>query len=266
MLAGITLTAASQIPSPGFEDWNDLSGILKPDGWQTGAMEESLNVIPSDDAYEGNLSAELLVVYDPVMTSNMSGYMFADGNFPVSERYTALNGYIKGNIIGNDTFSVNVSMWKNGDMIGFGRFKTLDSHNNWTAFSVNITYDSGETPDEGFIAIQLGPIFGGNTGSYYRVDKLELSMTPASIKDDIKETFSIFPNPANNRLQIRFTGRCDVDLVRIIDLTGKTVMEYNTAMQQEIILSAGTLPEGFYFLQTMKENRVTGTEKLIIKH
>ena len=266
MLAGVTLTAVSQIPSPGFEDWNDLSGILKPDGWQTGAMEECLNVIPSDDAYEGNLSAELLVLYDPVMTSNMSGYMFADGNFPVSERYTALNGYIKGNIIGNDTFSVNVSMWKNGDMIGFGRFKTLESHDNWTAFSVNITYDSGETPDEGFIAMQLGSIFGGNTGSFYRVDKLELSMTPSGINDESTVNFKFFPNPANKRLHLTFTATSGVTLVRIIDLTGKTVMEYKTSMQQEVILPTENLSEGLYFLQTFEENRVTSSKKLIIKH
>ncbi len=257
----------AQIPNESFENWTNNSGILEADGWQISSLEGAVNVIRSDDSYDGAYSVEMLVVFDTVMGMTSSGFMFTLGNFPVSQRYQSLQGYIKGNVVGSDTLKVDVSLWHQGTMIGYAFFRTLQNHAGWTAFSVGINYITSDTPDAAFIAMQIGQGFGGNLGSWYRVDKLEFSDQPSGTADPVRLSFVAGPNPASGRISIQRAsagGTADFLLVdsrgRVVRLTGP-VPDGGTAF-----IDTGGLPDGIYLLRETRSGQAAGSQKIIIHH
>ncbi len=262
-----TVPAFSQIPNSGFEAWSDQGGILKPDGWEISSAESCLNVIRSDDPYEGSYSVELSVLFDPIMASNMSGFMFTDGNFPVNQKYSSLSGYFKGTIIGSDTLKIYVGMWHEGEMVGYGQLKTLDNHTGWTSFTVSIGYQSNQTPSEGFISIQLGPVWGGNIGSFYRIDKLQFSNQPTGISELPGNRLTLYPNPASCILHVTDNSGSGLSFIRIVNLQGSTIHEAIMEPGQVVMkINTGSIPDGLYFVQKIQGNQVVSAEKVIIRH
>ncbi len=267
LLAVFSARAFPQVPNAGFEDWSYQNAILTPDGWQTSCDEGCLNAVRSDDSYEGSSSLELLVVYDAIMGSNMSGFAFTDGNFPVGERYESFSAYIKGNIIGNDTLKIMVSMWLAGEMIGYGQFRTLQNHSGWTKVTVDITYANNDTPDEAFVSLQLGPVFGGNLGSQYLLDWLEFSDQPSSAGDLQTSITRIYPNPVADLLTIETDEERAGGLIRLINRYGQAV--YQCAVpsgKSSLSIDVQNLPAGLYLLQECADDQVIRSEKLIIRH
>ncbi len=120
----------ADIPNPSFENWEiNEDGGLKPVGWISPNSAETSTVLQSEDSCNGTYAAELTVVWDPIMESNMSGYLFADGNFPVNQRYTTLTGYMKGNLEGTDSLTIAIGMYKEGEPLGAG-ILTVSQNNN----------------------------------------------------------------------------------------------------------------------------------------
>ncbi|MBE0663285.1 MAG: T9SS type A sorting domain-containing protein [Bacteroidales bacterium] len=265
-IAILAIPALSQVPNSSFEDWTLNLGILAPDGWTISSDEDYPNVLRSNESYNGDYSVELKVVYDPGMEMNTAGFMFTDGNFPVNERFQSLTGYIKGNIIGLDSLKINVSMWLDGEMIGFGLLRSLQSHTNWTQFILDIVYATSDTPNEAFIAMQLGQFIGGNIGSYYLIDKLEFSDETSGSRDPSNQ-IKVYPNPASDLLyfeNLNIKGSATISLINIMGcLVYKRQFGDN---QQSGIIDVSGLSEGVYFIQEMRENQVTGYKKLIVKH
>ncbi len=164
----------ADIPNPSFENWEiNEDGGLKPVGWITPNSAETCNVLQSEDSYSGTYAAELTVVWDPIMESNMSGYLFADGNFPVNQRYTTLTGYMKGHLEGTDSLTIAVGMFKEGEPLGAGILTVSQNNDEWTKFTVNISYYLEGVPDEGFISFYVGNVMGGFIGTSYLIDNLE---------------------------------------------------------------------------------------------
>jgi len=83
--------------------------------------------------------------------------------------------------------------------------------------------------------------------------------------DEIKEVdFSIYPNPAKDKLTIEFSAE-GVYSVKIIDLMGRTIVA-NKSITSGIILSLDKLTSGNYFVVISDESsNLKGTQKLIIK-
>ncbi|HPO61840.1 MAG TPA: YCF48-related protein [Candidatus Kapabacteria bacterium] len=164
----------ADIPNPSFENWEiNEDGGLKPVGWITPNSAEISTVLQSEDSYSGTYAAELTVVWDAIMESNMSGYLFADGNFPVNQRYTTLTGYMKGHLEGTDSLKIAVGMFKESEPLGGGTLTVSQNNEEWTKFTVNIIYYLEGVPDEGFISFYVGNVMGGFIGTSYLIDNLE---------------------------------------------------------------------------------------------
>ena len=72
-----------------------------------------------------------------------------------------------------------------------------------------------------------------------------------------KETIVIYPNPANNQLNIRIPNALETQSIKIIDMLGKTLLTKNRSIENHTILDITNLNTGVYFIEiSINETRV----------
>lgn len=130
-------------------------------------------------------------------------------------------------------------------------------------FDYNSTGVANEHPLR--VQIDLNKIYllaGSDTNTML----LKLSTDYAShINENKFDSFLIFPNPADDKLNIHFSNysNAQLDLVVFKDLLGKTVLSREIdATTQEFSLN---LKSGVYFVSFLSKNQVLFVKKLIIK-
>ncbi len=88
-------------------------------------------------------------------------------------------------------------------------------------------------------------------------------------ENNLLTNFTLMPNPAHQQLKITYNSLINSDLnIKVIDLMGKVWIaktESNSQSQQEITIATDLLPNGIYFLQIQKNNKVFA-QKFIIQH
>lgn len=215
----VSTTAIPQnVPNGDLETWEvNNSGGFEPVSWESLNADDFTNVFQID-GYSGQHAANLSVEWDNSLEMYIAPMFSTDGNFSISERFTALEFYLKGTIQGNDYFSVSIGMYKQGVLIGFGLHQLTQTFDDWTKVTAAITYDNTtEVPDECFIGIHIYPVMGATFGTYYMIDDLELTMgsgpiTPALVSAVTNTEGNIFEltfntpmaNPAGTQNQ--FSG------------------------------------------------------------
>ena len=84
---------------------------------------------------------------------------------------------------------------------------------------------------------------------------------PESIDQAEEGTISLYPNPANNVLNIALQGS-EVNEAVVIDIYGKTVAR-TTVSEGNNTLNISALPAGMYFVQLRADNTVKATQKIV---
>ena len=84
---------------------------------------------------------------------------------------------------------------------------------------------------------------------------------PVAINGAEDGTFSLYPNPANNVLNIALQGT-EVNEVVVIDIYGKTVAR-TTVANGNNTLDISALPAGMYFVQLRADSNVKATQKIV---
>jgi hypothetical protein len=74
-------------------------------------------------------------------------------------------------------------------------------------------------------------------------------------------TFSVFPQPANEQIEV--ISNEQIDSYKIFDLNGQVLTEEYYFKNK--IISVANLPKGIYLLQLLNSNQFTTTKKLIIE-
>ncbi|CAN5884199.1 hypothetical protein BH11BAC7_BH11BAC7_06950 [soil metagenome] len=67
----------------------------------------------------------------------------------------------------------------------------------------------------------------------------------------VNGAFSVSPNPTNDLLLITFASGTAVDQIKLMDVTGRVVLEQSTNGQMQITLPMKALPSGIYLLRTV---------------
>ncbi|MBN1340535.1 MAG: T9SS type A sorting domain-containing protein [Bacteroidales bacterium] len=238
LLTGIVLSPAwsQNVPNGDLEDWeiNGLGGT-EPVGWVT-LNDDSFTNVFQVPGHSGQHAAKLSVEWDPIGEMFVGAMFFADGNFGISERFTAFEFYIQGNTAGDDYLSVSVGMWKQNNLLGFGNHDYVINNAGWTKIVLPIEYTSSDIPEECFIGMQVGGIEGVTSGTFYIIDELTLTMNtgPSGITDQSMITvgdMQIYPNPFPGKGSLVIHAPEETGgKIEIIDLQGqilKTVFSGN---------------------------------------
>jgi hypothetical protein len=86
----------------------------------------------------------------------------------------------------------------------------------------------------------------------------ECCITPPGINDVEVNSFSIYPNPATNSVNINM----DFDAVEISSVLGQTVSSIKNSKGNSIDID---LESGLYFITVYNKGNIIGTRRLIIK-
>jgi len=108
-----------------------------------------------------------------------------------------------------------------------------------------------------FYCLQYSQFWDAGSFSSFTQDSCSI----LSIEDSIIESFSIYPNPANNIITIT-SQHNEKAQIQIHDVLGKKVFEQQTKLNEDLNIS--NLKSGIYILSVSIDNKTT-SKKLIIK-
>jgi hypothetical protein len=278
-----TTHAFGQIPNSGFESWTNMGNYINPEGWwTTNDSIESGSFYPatrSTDHYPasvGNYSIRLenniallpgWGAFGLTWTGDFKGSNFPV--FPLNGHPTSLYGYYKFAPQNNDTMEIHIRIYKNGVDISGGSYKTAAAATEWTAFSM--TFNEYADADSARIFMSTcydndAPVPHGNSVLY--IDNISFdSLIIAGIPEvDVKNTVSVYPNPASDLLTIHFS----VHIAKQIDLSimnacGQTI--YSQKITANMSISPHDIsqfPAGIYFVRVAIEKQNIYNQKIII--
>lgn len=152
------------------------------------------------------------------------------------------------------------------------------SYNTSTTFGSNGKETVGSiacTADDGFILCGttngfrnlLDDIFLIKTGNDGQANVTEkVLVTDVAETADNRSNLIIYPNPADNRVLMHFSGPIQNATISITDIAGKTLKQETVqSIQNELALQLGDLSNGIYLI-TIRTDKSLFSRPLIVKH
>ena len=253
-LCGITMATFGQIPNAGFESWT----AGDPDNWATSNAPPAglVNITQTTDIHTGSYAVRGDVIdffgtpMGPVIQSGPGATGFA-----ISEQYHSLELYYKFTGVGGDKFSVNVELYKTGNIIAQGAAALPATVTTYTHLTVPLNYLTGDVPDLAIIQISItGPVTGNDvhTGSVMFVDDLLFSFSTGIENISGPDvTTKCYPNPASDFVNIPLQEDVSGNIVlSVFDTFGKEVKRITGQPQQSgmgiLQFSVEDLSSGLY--------------------
>lgn len=255
--------AFSQIPNPGFENWDSFPGFIEPSEWQTAnafATGTFYPVTRSTDVYpagSGNYSIRiennpsLLPGYEAYGYA-MTGYLQYPGPvFPIQGHPTSLKGYYKFIPDAGDTMVMGIILYKTHIQVAFGKDTTTTPVPSWTPFEIPIPdyadADSAIIMFATYYSIKTNGKPHGNSVLY--LDNLSFDTTGSTnIFREETDPFIIYPNPVKNVLFFQGNLNTGHTIINIFNKLGESVL-VKTLGQFDNSLDISMLKPGIYILE-----------------
>ncbi len=281
VFALVSFTVNSQmIPNNGFETWaiTPPAPFESAEGWAGGP-----SISKSTNAHSGSFALQLqtAVFTNPNNgeTDTISGNAFTGTpgmgpgmpgtpGFAFTNRPDSLTGWYTYSTSGNDANEVRVilSRW---DAITLQREEIANTvfscnpNDIYTRFSFPIQYNSINTPDTAAIEIRSSnsPMEAVILGSIMLVDDLEFTSADQTgfSHISISQSFRIFPNPANDFLNISSKNN---EIIKIINALGQTIELTQLNANSITKISTSNYSNGIYFII----NDGNFSSKFIVNH
>ena len=133
----------------------------------------------------------------------------------------------------------------------------------WTQYSYTITGLTGIVPCK--IGFRYFVTNGGPDGlnsNIIGLDTFSVDRAVASAQSFFATNFSIYPNPANNFLNLSVKNGLSVNEITMVDINGRTVKTINNAFDSEMEINVSDLTTGVYML-TIKTDEGVATSKFV---
>jgi hypothetical protein len=272
------MQAFSQVPNGEMEDWQNKTignvTVKSPVGWSTSneymlSNNKPANAFQELGSFTGTYAIKLMNTPNP---DNVPAYMYTyskRNNFEYTDKFkvngkpSALQLKYMYDYVLQDTFDVNINLYKNGEYVGYGYNSVTGKNNNYKNLIVQIAYtDHDVMPDSASIYINAGSSAALKVGTYLIVDKIELLTTTTGIRENENDKASavVFPNPSNSFVSIQVKDDEARDAY-MVDITGKVVMHITNPDEQ---IYVGGLPKGIYFIQINTIKGKKATNKFIL--
>jgi hypothetical protein len=246
-------TNAQSIPNGDFENWTSAGGADVLTNWQI--SEPGLNCTPLSAAQTTSSQNASYAIF--LEAGNCAG---AGGNihegyaisdlFAISVAPMYLHGYYKATRANSNPAKIKVFLNKNGIQIASADWLITTSQNEYIAFAIPITYTQNEVPDQAQIQIFSDEIGLSTLGNQLWVDHLSFSSSATGItdNDNVSTNISVYPNPADNMIQVN--GNSDLIGMNYIltDISGRQVLSGQLRNENNVI-ALGELSSGIYFVR-----------------
>ena len=161
------------------------------------------------------------------------------------------------------------------------RIEMLNNEVKFIFENINLSGEDNEPESHGFVVyrikprpnVQLGDTFEATASIFFDFNEPIITNTAtttiqnaAGVKDVTENGFVLYPNPASDKVNIRFAdnfaGKMDIT---ITDVLGKTMMNNTIELQNSAAgLDISSLNSGIYFITVQSEGKSV-TKKLVIK-
>lgn len=112
---------------------------------------------------------------------------------------------------------------------------------NWQSVDVKLDAYAGKK-------VYVG--FKSDTHHYFwRIDAMEISGTATSVKELNTEAMSLYPNPANQMVQLSGVSQLGKGIVLVYNVTGQCVMQMSVEFNNGMSIDVSTLNSGIYYLK-----------------
>lgn len=177
---------AQDIPNGKFENWFTEDYFEEPDEFSTtnimiywvSAGEE--NVTKTTESHSGNYAIRLetiIIEEDTLPGMAFLGNFLIDGNggIPYTDRPDSINGYVKYDMMPDDTAFIASIFLNQGDFIGVGFHAMAGTQNDYIAFASAIQWINGATPDTMLLRIISSGGEYAKNGSVVYADDIRFS-------------------------------------------------------------------------------------------
>jgi hypothetical protein len=251
-LVACHMHAQNLVPNGSFETWDYYNTwTLEPQYWYTPNDQLTETVVQDSNAFEGNLAMRVKVL------SGFEGGVAqtADVIVPLSSFPSVLHFAVKASVPDgdeNDQVSVTVNFFNEDALVLSHTWTATDSIAQWEEVNFGFV-PPGATVTEAQIIVSAGyngPLGGGSWDTWISVDDMYWT-TAESVEDTHVAALELFPNPANDALNLKCLnvvgkGCC----FSITDISGKVVYTNtnNAAMYNNgtLQIDVSALPGGSY--------------------
>lgn len=254
-----TATFAQNLKNPSFEDWStdQILAYDTADHWKSnyiyGLAEQS--VVESSDAQDGSKSV-LLQNSDFGQPGDLRQ---AIPNVSFDE--DAFVGYYKTDLQKNDSALIRVTYQKGTDQVlSTSEMYIKTNTTDWTYFQIKLDKKNGADS----IIVYFHSSIEGKDNSFW-IDNLGFDNF-VSTEGPSNNEATVFPNPAEDVLNIQFGQNEGSANISLIDMTGRVVYQVNNEnidANSHQINTAG-FQSGMYLLKT-EENGTTSIAQVVIK-
>jgi hypothetical protein len=249
-----------------FDSWSSLSYDV-PVGWNDVFTAQTASGVSQTTAkYAGSYAVSLQSqpgngpngVAPAIITT---GQAPPKGNTHGGRPYTltkdTLMGYYFYNTPGTDSGVINITLTKNGGVVGGGGMR-LKAVGFYTFFKIPIA--AGSTPDTMKVDVlsSVGSS-NANSASALVVDNLSLKSQPLGLFElgSGNTEIKTFPNPAKDKLNIELSNNISgAAHIYVYDITGRIIKESDITIERNhlIQLNVEGLNTGMYFYKLNTEN------------
>ncbi|MCG6186283.1 rhodanese-like domain-containing protein [Maribellus maritimus] len=166
-----------------------------------------------------------------------------------------------------DSIKITVTNRAN-DILSFSSIELFDIHEIYSDFDVEAELKGAEDytfyvfHEPGYTETDSTCIILGSNGGQLDIDVVLKNGVIQTIPEKKIADYMIFPNPASDYLQFNSNTVQLIDKIKIIDITGKTILLTNNFDPADKLYIGG-LPTGIHIL-TLYSKRFTQTQKIVI--
>jgi hypothetical protein len=264
---------AQQVPNGGFEEWTDFMMYEDPTDWGSMNMMSMLGgpevATKTTDSHSGTYALQLAAgvedigqdgEMDTVPGLIMLGNLIESaGNttagLPFTHRPDSLVGWYKLTSPQGDGFLmlVALSRWDNASnsqvTVAATQFSANTTIGTYQRFAVPFVYDDSNAPDSLQIII-TSSINDDYSENSVQLDDLGFIYNSTAGISELTNDLLVYPNPALDQLFVK--GANTGDLLRILDLNGKVVLE-ETCSGKNVSINVSGLPAGMYTYECIQQ-------------
>ena len=257
-----------------FENWTNL-GVVYPNKWMSidlvsfkdwGGFLRNPSVI-KETGFRGN---HCLVIQNhqgwerPESGACFTGDTVTDAwrpAFPIDQKYRYLQGYFKYTNGGKDSAEIAFNMFLLGNYLGEGKIRIGKATEDWTFFSIPVTYYADLVPDSATLRI-ISSVDNTpesiNTALF--IDDLafvnELKNT-VGVSDYSHSKNTVFPNPFHSLITLPLGSKA----VQIQNSIGEKILSKTSLNNNSINLTH--IKKGVYFITITDQNNQSWQQKII---
>jgi len=287
---GVSVCAFAQTPTWDFESWT-TAGAVEPTGWIS--ANELILLGNPQSAFKETVAANVhgganaLKLVSVTLTNNPGNALpnpiglAAPGKLvslvpkfgtPFTGRPATVDFWYKYTPAANDTAEFVVFLWNSttGDTLGLGYWKTGTASSSYAAQSVAIAYNptfSSQFPDSMALTFSSTRLFTANytfcpncgkPGSTLWVDDITFNGSNGINEKLTSDGITLFPNPANQFVNISVDALAGAFSVTAFDATGRavstTALSTSNMNTKSAVINTSALSTGLYSYSVNDKN------------